>query len=101
MKKLQYLFSDKEDDEIFESDNDSLFNVPLINTDLIPKSPSVSSKKYMSDMSLALSSLRLAARLSQLIEKDIKEEKDTSNNIDRKLRRKMAEKRMAQGQKMG
>ena len=100
-KKLQYLFSDKEDDEIFESDNDSLFNVPLINTDLIPKSPSVSSKKYMSDMSLALSSLRLAARLSQLIEKDIKEDKDTSNNIDRKLRRKMAEKRMAQGQKMG
>ena len=100
-KKLQYLFSDKEDDDIFESDNDSLFNVPLIDTDLMSKSPSVSSKKYMSDMSLALSSLRLAARLSQLIEKDIKEDKDTSNNIDRKLRRKMAEKRMAQGQKMG
>ena len=100
-KNLQYLFSVKEEDEIFESDNDSLFNVHLIDTDLISKSPSVSSKKYMSDMSLALSSLRLAARLSQLIEKDIKEDKDTSNSIDRKLRRKMAEKRMAQGQKMG
>ena len=98
---LQNYIADEESDEVSVFENDSQFNIPLINTDLISKNYSVGSKKYMSDMSLALSSLRLAARLSQLIEKDIKEEKDTSNSIDRKLRIKMAEKRMAQGQKMG
>lgn len=100
-KDLRYFNPDEESDELSAFENDSQFNVPLINTDLINKSYSVVSKKYMSDLSLALSSLRLATRLSQLIEKDIKEEKDTSNHIDRKLRIKMAEKRMAQGQKMG
>ena len=61
-----------------------------------------STKKYMSPLSLGLASLRLAVRLSQIIADDIKEEeKETSNHIDRKLRRKMEEKRMAQGQKMG
>lgn len=97
---LQNYIADEESDELSAFEYDSQFDVPLINTDLIHKSYSEGSKKYMSDLSLALSSLRLAARLSQLIEKDIKEEKDTSNNIDRKLRIKMAEKRMAQGQKM-
>ena len=72
-KDLRYFNPDEESDEISAFEYDSQFDVPLINTDLIPKSYSVGSKKYMSDLSLALSSLRLATRLSQLIEKDIKE----------------------------
>ena len=100
-KDLRYFNPDEESDELSAFEYDPQFDVPLINIDLIHKSYSVGSKKYMSDLSLALSSLRLVTRFSHLIEKDINEEKDTSNNIDRNLRIKMAEKRMAQGQKMG
>ena len=48
-----------------------------------------------------LASLRLLARLSQIIREDADKRDKTGRSIDRKLMRKIEEKKMAQGQKMG
>ena len=48
-----------------------------------------------------LASLRLLARLSQIIREDADKRDKTGRPIDRKLMRKIEEKKMAQGQKMG
>lgn len=48
-----------------------------------------------------LASMRLLARLSQIIRDDAEKRNTSSRTIDRKLMRKIEEKKMAQGQKMG
>ena len=48
-----------------------------------------------------LASLRLLARLSQIIREDADKRDKTGRSIDRKLMHKIEEKKMAQGQKMG
>ena len=48
-----------------------------------------------------LASLRLLARLSQIIREDADKRDKTGRSIDRKLMRRIEEKKMAQGQKMG
>ena len=48
-----------------------------------------------------LASLRLLARLSQIIREDADKRDKPGRSIDRKLMRKIEEKKMAQGQKMG
>ena len=45
--------------------------------------------------------MRLLARLSQIIRDDAEKRNTNSRTIDRKLMRKIEEKKMAQGQKMG
>lgn len=54
-----------------------------------------------SNSATVLASLRLLARLSQIIRDDADKRDKTGRAIDRKLMRKIEEKKMAQGQKMG
>ena len=54
-----------------------------------------------SSSATVLASMRLLARLSQIIRDDAEKRNTNSRTIDRKLMRKIEEKKMAQGQKMG
>lgn len=54
-----------------------------------------------SSVTTVLASMRLLARLSQIIRDDTEKRSSTGRSIDRKLMRKIEEKKMAQGQKMG
>ena len=54
-----------------------------------------------SSSATVLASMRLLARLSQIIRDDAEKRDATGRAIDRKLMRKIEEKKMAQGQKMG
>ena len=54
-----------------------------------------------SSSATVLASMRLLARLSQIICDDAEKRNTNSRTIDRKLMRKIEEKKMAQGQKMG
>lgn len=54
-----------------------------------------------SSVATVLASMRLLARLSQIIRDDTEKRSSTGRSIDRKLMRKIEEKKMAQGQKMG
>ncbi len=63
--------------------------------------PNQPHEKYYPQSSLALSSMRLLARLSQIIQDDLKKHDDNKLHIDKKLQQKIEEKRQAQGQKMG
>lgn len=54
-----------------------------------------------SSSATVLASMRLLARLSQIIRDDAEKRNTNSRTIDRKLMRKIGEKKMAQGQKMG
>lgn len=54
-----------------------------------------------SSSATVLASMRLLARLSQIIRDDAEKRNATGRAIDRKLMRKIEEKKMAQGQKMG
>lgn len=83
------------DDEESEEDASSSANRNLQNTPNQPK------EKYYPQSSLALSSMRLLARLSQIIQDDLKKHDDNKLHIDKKLQQKIEEKRQAQGQKMG
>ena len=50
---------------------------------------------------LALTCARLVANIAQIIQEDIEKEQKQLNLIDRKLRRKIAEKKQLHGQRMG
>ena len=50
---------------------------------------------------LAMTCARLVANIAQIIQGDIEKEQKQLNLIDRKLRRKIAEKKQLHGQKMG
>lgn len=63
--------------------------------------PNNPKEKYYPQSSLVLSSMRLFARLSQIIQDDLKKHDDNKLYIDKKLQQKIEEKRQAQGQKMG
>lgn len=54
-----------------------------------------------SSSATVLASMRLLARLSQIIRDDAEKRNTNSRTIDRKLMRKIEEKKMAQGQKIG
>ena len=54
-----------------------------------------------SNSATVLAALRLLARLSQIIREDADKRSETGRTIDRKLMRKIEEKKIAQGQKMG
>ncbi len=54
----------------------------------------------VSAASIALSSLRLFARISQIIQEDIERNNNINQHIEKKLQQKIEEKKMAQGQKM-
>ena len=83
------------DDEESEEDASSSANR---NNQSTPNQPK---EKYYPQSSLALSSMRLLARLSQIIQDDLKKHDDNKLHIDKKLQQKIEEKRQAQGQKMG
>lgn len=101
-KKSSAYFSEDEFDDSEKNEGVTQYTSSNKDTTSYSNNHNESTKKYMSPLSLGLASLRLAVRLSQIIADDIKEdEKDTSTHVDIKLRRKIEEKRMAQGQKMG
>lgn len=50
---------------------------------------------------LAMTCARLVANIAQIIQEDIEKEQKQLNLIDRKLRRKIAEKKQLHGQRMG
>lgn len=54
----------------------------------------------VSATSITLSSLRLFARISQIIQEDIEKKDNINQHIEKKLQRKIEEKKIAQGQKM-
>lgn len=54
----------------------------------------------VSATSITLSSLRLLARISQIIQDDIERNDDINQHIEKKLQRKIEEKKIAQGQKI-
>lgn len=54
----------------------------------------------VSSTSITLSSLRLFARISQIIQDDIEKNDNISQHIEKKLQQKIEEKKIAQGQKM-
>ena len=57
-------------------------------------------KNKVSAPSISLSSLRLFARLSQIIQNDIEKNDNINQYIEKKLQQKIEEKKMAQGQKL-
>ena len=59
-------------------------------------------RPYMhSSSATVLASMRLLARLSQIIRDDAEKRDNNNRAIDRKLMRKIEQKKLAQGQKMG
>lgn len=54
----------------------------------------------VSATSISLYSLRLFARISQIIQDDIERNDNINQHIEKKLQQKIEEKKMAQGQKM-
>lgn len=57
-------------------------------------------KNKVSAPSITLSSLRLLARISQIIQDDIERNDNINQHIEKKLQQKIEEKKIAQGQKM-
>lgn len=58
-------------------------------------------KKHYSNYSLSIASMQLFVRLTQILQDEIKKNDNTSYHIERKLRQKIEEKKLAHGQKMG
>lgn len=56
--------------------------------------------KKVSSTSIALSSLRLFARISQIIQDDIERNDNITQHIEKKLQQKIEEKKLAHGEKM-
>lgn len=57
-------------------------------------------KNKVSAASISLSSLRLFARISQIIQDDIERNDNINQHIEKKLQQKIEEKKIAQGQKI-
>lgn len=58
-------------------------------------------KNKVSATSISLSSIRLFARISQIIQDDIERNDNINQHIEKKLQQKIEEKKIAQGQKNG
>lgn len=60
----------------------------------------INTEQHYSNYSLSIASMQLFARLTQILQDEIKKNDNTSYHIERKLRQKIEEKKLAHGQKM-
>lgn len=97
------LISQEDEQEIVEENTKEIKNNPK--TEKSDATSQVTSHKgcvnnKVSATSISFSSLGLFARISQIIQNDIEKNDSINQHIEKKLQRKIDEKKMAQGQKM-